>query len=81
MLAMAGIDLGGSIAHLIKLLLADKAAALDGHGKDLWFPHESRRTQGSSTAALVPPIPPPNVEDDATRRAMAATAAANFWED
>ena len=74
-------DLDISVAHLIKLLLADRTAVLDGHGKDLWFPRGAQHVQTSATVAALPPIPQPAIEDDASRRAMAAAAAASFWED
>src|SRR6266571_4466521 len=70
-------DLDISVPHLIKLLLADRAAVLDGHGKDLWFPRGAQSVQTSSTAMVLPPIPQPPIEDDASRRVLAAAAAAN----
>ena len=72
-------DLDISVPHLIKLLLADRAAVLEGHGKDLWFPREKYSVQ--VPRAALPPVQQFAGEDDASRRAMAAAAAANYWED
>ena len=74
-------DLDISVPHLIKLLLADRAAVLDGHGKDLWFPHGEQSVQVSPAAFPSVSLPPTTAEDDASRRALAAAAAANYWED
>jgi hypothetical protein len=74
-------ELDISIAHLIKVLLADRAVALEGHGKHIWFPREM------SAARLLPVVPQPSLtpspqaEDTASMRLTAAAAAANYWED
>lgn len=67
-----------SVAHLIKVLLADRSAALEGHGKHLWFPRE-----------MPPPLAParhtdqpmPSPEKNISRRLEAAAAAAQYWDD
>ncbi len=73
-------DLDISVAHFIKLLLADRVAALEGHGRDLWFPRDIRVNQDSAAASSPTNMPPSAAEDDASRRATAAAAAANYWE-
>jgi hypothetical protein len=73
-------ELDISVAYLIKVLLADRAAALEGHSRHLWFPREfAAQTQ----PALPPPSSAPQaaVGDDASRRVSAAAAAANYWDD
>ncbi len=75
------IALDISVASLIKVLLADRTAALEGHGKHLWFPREisearTRPTQPSSAASLPHPM-----GDDSFRRAAAAQAAASYWDN
>lgn len=72
-------DLDISIAHLIKLLLADRAAALDDHGKHLWYP------RGVNAARSLSVVPEPTTasrspaEDTASIRLATAAAAANYW--
>jgi hypothetical protein len=70
-----------SVASLIKVLLADRTAVLEGHGKHLWFPREisearTRPTQPSPEASLSHPV-----GDATSRRAAAAAAAASYWDD
>ncbi|SRR6266700_3191785 len=74
-------DLDISVPHLIKLLLADRAAVLDGHGKDLWFPRGVQKLQLPSMVTTPSPMTPSSVEDDAARRAQAAAEAAQYWDD
>lgn len=81
-------DLNISVAHLIKVLLADRTAALEGQGKQLWFPREVSQVRLQSSPlprTELPPQstepPPQSVEDDASRRAAAAASAASYWED
>jgi len=74
-------ELDISVPHYIKVLLADRTAALEGHGKHLWFPREMHATQVQSATLPAAPVPEPAVEDDSSRRATAAAAAANYWED
>ena len=74
-----GLDI--SVPHLIKLLLADRAAVLEGHGKDLWFPREKQGDQVPQGAFLPAPSAEPSIEDDGSDRAMAAAAAAKYWDD
>ncbi|HYU71575.1 MAG TPA: hypothetical protein VEL31_02750 [Ktedonobacteraceae bacterium] len=74
-------DLDISVAHFVKLLLVDRAAALAGHGRDLWFPRDMRGGQGPAAASSPTTMPPSAAEDDASRRVIAAAAAANYWED
>jgi hypothetical protein len=74
-------ELDISVPHYIKVLLADRAAALDGHGKHLWFPREMHVPQVQSATLPAAPVAEPAVEDDSSRRATAAAAAANYWED
>lgn len=74
-------ELDISIAHLIKALLADRAVALEGHGKHLWYP------RGVNAARSSPVVPEPTmapgspVEDTTSIRLTAAAAAANYWDD
>jgi hypothetical protein len=74
-------ELDISVPHYIKVLLADRAAALEGHGKDLWFPREMHITRVKAANLPVASTPEPTVEGDSSRRATAAAAAANYWED
>lgn len=74
-------ELDISVPHYIKVLLADRMAALEGHGKHPWFPRAVHITQVESESLPATPVPEPTVEDDSSRRATAAAAAANYWED
>lgn len=74
-------ELDISVPHLIKMLLADRTAALEGHGKHLWFPREMQSPQKHSTTLPAAPVPKPPVADDSSRRATAAAAAANYWDN
>jgi hypothetical protein len=74
-------ELDISVPHLIKVLLADRAAALEGHGKHLWFPREMQSLQKQSATLHAAPVPKPPVADHSSRRATAAAAAANCWDD
>lgn len=70
-----------SVAHLMKVLLADRILALQGHGKQLWFPRES--TKGLPGAApLTQPeqVSKPQQEGQIPRRAAAASAA-QYWNE
>jgi len=70
-----------SITHLIKVLLADRAAVLDGHGKHLWFPRGMPSPDKQPTTFLADPASASAVEDGDSRRETAAAAAANYWDD
>lgn len=72
-------DLDISIPHLIKILLADRAAALDGHGKHLWFPRSVTSPEKQPVAPLADPDSA--MEDGASIRQTAAAAAAHYWND
>jgi hypothetical protein len=74
-----GLDI--SVPHLIKVLLADRTAALEGHGKNLWFPHEMQTSHKQLPTLPVAPVPTPPMENSSSRRSTAAAAAANYWED
>ena len=74
-------ELDISVPHLIKVLLADRTAALDGHGKHLWYPREMQSPQKQSAILPAAPVPEPPAADDSSRRATAAAAAANCWDD
>ncbi len=74
-------ELDISVPHLIKVLLADRAAALEGHGKHLWFPRETGPTLIETAAFHAVHEPEPTAEDNSSKRATAAAAAANYWED
>jgi hypothetical protein len=74
-----GLDI--SVPHLVKVLLADRTAALEGHGKHLWFPREAHAARALQAASGPPAILSPAVEDAPSRRATAAAAAADHWED
>lgn len=74
-------DLDTSVPYLIKVLLADRTAALEGHGKHLWFP---RGTQVRQQRLADPPSSPTSahaVEGGVSERETAAAAAANYWDD
>ena len=74
-------DLDISVAYLIKVLLADRAAAMAGHGKQFWFPRDQVTAQPSALPLLhTEPSPQPE-EDEASRRAAAAASAASYWDD
>jgi hypothetical protein len=74
-------ELDISVPHLIKVLLADRTAALAGHGKHLWFPHDMPSPQKQLAAPPAAPVSISAVERDASRRETAAAAASNYWED
>jgi hypothetical protein len=74
-------ELDISVPHLIKALLADRTAALEGHGKHLWFPRKMQAPQRQMATLPAVPVPTPPVADDSSRRATAAAAAANYWDD
>lgn len=69
-------DLDISVAHLIKVLLADRALALQGHGKHLWFPRES--TKREAIPASLAGESQLQQEDQISRRAAVASAA-QYW--
>jgi hypothetical protein len=74
-------ELDISVAHLIKMLLADREAVLGGHGKHLWFPRE---INAEPALPLVPQISTTlslPKEDTASKRLTTAEAAASYWED
>jgi hypothetical protein len=73
-------ELDISVPHLIKVLLADRTAALEGHGKHLWFPREMQSLQKQSATLPAAPVPEPPVAEYSSRQATAA-AAANYWDD
>ncbi len=73
-------DLDISVAHLIKVLLADRTLVLQGHGKHLWFPQESSKGQlGASPLAYPEPVSQPQ-EAKISRRAAVASAA-QYWNE
>ena len=74
-------DLDISIPHLIKVLLADRTVALEGHGKHLWFPREVLAHPTAQTVSRPLTTASSSPEDSATRRATAAAAAADYWDD
>lgn len=74
-------ELDISVPHYIKVLLADRTAALEGHGKHLWFPRAMQIPQVKPDAPPSVSVPETAVEGDSSRRATAAAAAANYWED
>ncbi len=74
-------ELDISVPHLIKALLADRAAALEGHSKHLWFPREMQPTLTQTAQEKPPFVSELAVEDDTSRRSTTAAAAANYWED
>ncbi len=74
-------DLDISVPHLIKVLLADRAAALEGHGKHLWFAREVSAHSTAHTVSLPITQTSPPAGDPATKRATAAAAAADYWDD
>ena len=72
-----GMDI--SVADLIKVLLADWAAALNGRGsqhrllREEPIAQQSVRYEGTNLRQVV--------EDDVSRRAAAAASAASYWDD
>ncbi len=72
-------DLDISVAHLIKVLLADRALALQGHGKHLWFPRGG--VQGQSITASAPQPEPVSPSEEKTSRRSAAASAALYWNE
>jgi hypothetical protein len=74
-------ELDISVPHLIKVLLADRTAALEGEGKQLWFPRQMQVPRTSLAVSEPPTTASPPAEDPASRQAMAAAAAADFWEE
>jgi hypothetical protein len=70
-------ELDISVAHLIKILLADRILALQGHGKHLWFPRESTPAQPGATLEQ---RSQPQREGQISRRAAAASAA-QYWNE
>ncbi len=74
-------ELDISVPHLMKVLLADRTAALEGHGKHLWFPREMQSPPKQSTLLPTAPVLESPDESASSRRATAAAAAANYWED
>jgi hypothetical protein len=75
-------ELDISVPHLIKVLLADRTAALEGHGKQLWFPRQLQVPRTSQAVSEPPTTASPHAEDPASRQAMAAAAAAaHYWEE
>jgi hypothetical protein len=74
-------DLDIPVAHLIKVLLADRTAAMAGHGKQLWFPRDQMTAQPSVLPLLrTEPSAQPK-EDEVSRRAAAAASATSYWDD
>jgi hypothetical protein len=74
-------DLDISVPHLIKVLLADRTAALEGHGKHLWFPRgmQERQKQLADSPSIA--TSSRTVEGSIHEREIAAAAAANYWDD
>lgn len=75
-------DMGISVANLIKVLLADRTAALRGQDKQHWLPQEE--TTGNPSPALPDEkaaLFPQTVADDASRRTASAASAASYWDD
>jgi hypothetical protein len=73
-------DLDISVPHLIKVLLADRTIALEGHGKHLWFPRgmQARQKQLADPSSTMSAH---SVEGAVRGRETAAAAAANYWND
>ncbi|GHO73969.1 hypothetical protein KSD_17400 [Ktedonobacter sp. SOSP1-85] len=75
-------DMSISVADLIKVLLADRTAALKGQDKQLWLPRKEMTTQSlPSLPHEKTEIVPQTVTTDAPRRAASAASAANYWDD
>lgn len=74
-------DLDISVPHLIKVLLADRTAALEGHGKHLWFPRSMQERQKQLADSPSIATSSTAVEGGLRERESAAAAAANYWED
>ncbi|HEU5374676.1 MAG TPA: hypothetical protein VFV38_04480 [Ktedonobacteraceae bacterium] len=75
-------DMGISVADLIKVLLADRTAALKGQDKQRWLFQEE--TTGHPLPALPDEraaLSPQTVADDASRRTASAASAASYWDD
>lgn len=72
-------DLDISVAHLIKVLLGDRAQALQGHGKHLWFPRGGTPGQTVSTPVSPPEHALRTEERQSSRRA--AASAAQYWTE
>lgn len=73
-------DLDISVAHLIKVLLADRALALQGHGKHLWFPRGSIKGQpGAAPLAQSEQGSQPQMKSQISR--SAAASAAQYWNE
>lgn len=71
-------DMSISVADLIKVLLADRTAALKGQDRQRGLPREEMTPQPSSAPQeLFPQV----VADDASRRATSAASAASYWDD
>lgn len=71
-------DLDISVAHLIKVLLADRTLALQGHGKHLWFPRESTKEQPVTTSLAQPEQRSHRQQEGQISRSAAASAA-QYW--
>lgn len=75
-------DLDISVAHLIKVLLADRVLALQGHGKHLWFPRESGKEQpGTTPMGGQPEQEPQTQREEQISRHAAAASAAQYWNE
>lgn len=74
-------DLDISVAHLIKVLLADRTLALQGHGKCLWFPRESAKGQSGASTLAQPEQRSHRQQEGQISRSAAAASAAQYWNE
>ena len=73
-------DLDISVAHLIKVLLADRTLALQGHGKHLWFPRENAKGQPGVVSPAQPELGAQPQHVGQISRSAAASAA-QYWNE
>ncbi len=74
-------DLDISVAHLIKVLLADRVLALQGHGKHLWFPRESTKGRPGTAPLAVREEGSQSQREGQISRRTAAASAAQYWNE
>jgi hypothetical protein len=74
-------DLDISVAHLIKVLLSDRVLALQGHGKNLWFPREGTKGPSGTAPMGEPDQRSPTQRDEQISRHNAAASAAHYWNE
>ncbi|HEU5381839.1 MAG TPA: hypothetical protein VFV38_40985, partial [Ktedonobacteraceae bacterium] len=70
-----------SVAHLIKVLLADRILALQGHGKHLWFPRESAKEQPGAASLVRQEEALRQQREERPFRRAAAASAAQYWNE